>query len=203
MAKKRSITRRNFIGTMAVGGTSVMTGCQSESTPEVAPRDTPSTVTEDENVHYFGYGSNLNVSATIEDLIPKGKFLMKAYLPNYEVQFRKWSNNYRGGISNIVEVPGELVQGAMYECPEGDLTALDYRLDYYVPEYKRETFLVRGEDGKWYSASLYRLWEPKGPFPPSRRYVEGMLEGAKQIGLSPDYIEKIEGFLRDSIVAPD
>ena len=80
---------------------------------------------------------------------------------------------------------------------------LDYRLDYYAPEYKREIFLVKGEDDKWYSASLYRLWEPKGPFPPSRRYVEGMLEGAKQIGLSPDYIKKIEGFLPNSIVAPD
>jgi hypothetical protein len=48
---------------------------------------------------------------------------------------------------------------------------------------------------------LYRLWELKGPIPPSRIYVEGMLEGAKQIGVSPDYIEKIEGWLRQSIVA--
>ena len=32
---------------------------------------------------------------------------------------------------------------------------------------------------------------PKGP---SRKYVTGMLEGAKQIKLSSDYIKKIEGF---------
>jgi hypothetical protein len=31
-------------------------------------------------------------------------------------------------------------------------------------------------------------------------YVEGMLEGAKQIGVSPDYLEKIEGWLSESIV---
>ena len=123
--------------------------------------------------------------------------------PTMKYNFVKGQIIIGGGISHIMEVPGELVQGALYECPEGDLMQLDYRLDYYVPEYKRETFMVRGEDNQWYLASLYRLWEPKGPFPPSRRYVEGMLEGAKQIELSPDYIEKIEGFLRDSIVAPD
>ena len=193
------MSRRHFVGTMAAAGAGTILRSGSGSTKKASMNHTRS----DNKVYYFGYGSNLNVSATIKDLIPNGKFLMKAYLPNYEVQFRKWSNNYRGGISHIMEVPGELVQGALYECPEGDLMQLDYRLDYYVPEYKRETFMVRGEDNQWYLASLYRLWEPKGPFPPSRRYVEGMLEGAKQIELSPDYIEKIEGFLRDSIVAPD
>ena len=50
-----------------------------------------------------------------------------------------------------MEVPGEMVEAAMYECPQSDLDTLDYRLDYYVPEY----------------------------------------------------IDRIEGFLRESIVAPD
>lgn len=199
MTDKKNMSRRNFIGTAAAAGATTILMSGSRLTAEATLKNTIAT----KNVYYFGYGSNLNVSRTIKNLIPNGKFLMRAYLPNFEVQFRKWSNNSRGGISNIMEVPGELVQGAMYECPESDLMQLDYRLDYYVPDYKREIFRVLGEDNKWYSASLYRLWEPKGPFPPSRTYVTGMLEGAKQIKLSPDYIEKIEGFLRDSIVAPD
>jgi hypothetical protein len=61
--------------------------------------------------------------------------------------------------------------------------------------------VVLGEDGKWHAVELYRLWELKGPFPPARIYVEGMLEGAKQIGVSPGYLEKIEGWLLESIVA--
>jgi hypothetical protein len=48
--------------------------------------------------------------------------------------------------------------------------------------------VVLGEDGKWHAVELYRLWELKGPFPPARIYVEGMLEGAKQIGVSPGYL---------------
>jgi len=199
MAENKNITRRNFIETTAVAGAGTILMSGSKSNAEPVTQNDDST----KDVYYFGYGSNLNVTATIKDLLPNGKFLMRAYLPNYEVQFRQWSNNYKGAISNIMEVPGEIVEGAMYKCPESALDTLDYRLEYYVPDYKREIFKVLGENNKWYSASLYRLWEPKGPFPPSRRYVEGMLEGAKQIKLSTNYIKKIEGFLRDSIVAPD
>ena len=198
MVENKDVTRREFVGTAAAAGTVLVAG--SKASPEADSNDTRQT---DEMVYYVGYGSNLNVSYTIADLLPNGRFLMRAYIPNYQVQFRKWSNNSRGGISNIMEVPGEMVEAAMYECPQSDLDTLDYRLDYYVPDYRREIFRVMGEDNQWYQASLYRLWEPKGPFPPARRYVEGMLEGARQLELSPAYIERIEGFLSESITAPD
>ncbi len=151
-------------------------------------------------MHYFGYGSNLR-AAFVADLLPGAKFIMKAYLPNYEVQWRAWREEYKGGISSIIETPGEIVEGVIYECSEEEIEALDYRPGIYVPEYKRETFMVLGEDGEWYSTELYRLRDPGGPFPPSRIYVTGMLEGAKEIGLSPDYIEKIEGWLSESVEA--
>lgn len=198
MIENNDVTRREFIGTTAASGAAMVAG--TNSMPEAFPDHSSRA---DALVYYVGYGSNLNVEMTTTELLPNGRFVMKAYIPNYQVQFRKWSNNSRGGISNIMEVPGEMVEAAMYECPQSDLDTLDYRLDYYVPDYKREVFKVMGEDSKWYQASLYRLWEPKGPFPPARRYVEGMLEGARQLGLSPEYIERIEGFLRESVVAPD
>jgi hypothetical protein len=198
MIENNDVTRREFIGTTAASGAAMVAG--TNSMPEAFPDHSSRA---DALVYYVGYGSNLNVEMTTTELLPNGRFVMKAYIPNYQVQFRKWSNNSRGGISNIMETPGEMVEAAMYECPQSDLDTLDFRLDYYVPDYKREVFKVMGEDNQWYQASLYRLWEPKGPFPPARRYVEGMLEGARQLGLSPEYIERIEGFLRESIVAPD
>ena len=59
MIKEGNMTRRNFIGTMAAGGSSLMAGRQSESTPETTPRNTPRTVAEDKHAYYFGYGSDL------------------------------------------------------------------------------------------------------------------------------------------------
>ena len=150
-------------------------------------------------MHYFGYGSNLRMEF-LRELLPSAELVMKAYLPNYEVQWPAWSEKYKGGTSSINEAPGEIVQGILIECPQEEIEILDYIPGIYVPHYKRETFVVLGEDGQWYSAELYRLREIKGPYPPSRPYVEGMLEGAKEVGLSPDYIEKIEGWLRESVV---
>jgi gamma-glutamylcyclotransferase (GGCT)/AIG2-like uncharacterized protein YtfP len=148
---------------------------------------------------YFGYGSNLR-AAFVTELLPSAKLLMKAYLPNYEVQWCGWSEAFGGGTSSIIETPGEIVEGVIYECSKQELDSLDYRPGIYVPEYKRETFLVLGEDTEWYSADLYRMRDPRGPFQPSRSYVEGMLAGAKEVGLSPKYITKIEGWLEESIV---
>ncbi len=149
---------------------------------------------------HFGYGSNLR-AAFVTELLPSAKLVMKAYLPNYEVQWPAWSDTFRGGTSSIAECPGELVEGVLYDCPEAQLKELDYKPGLYVPAYKRETFLVLGEDGNWHPAELYRLRELKGPYPPSRGYVEGMLSGARELGLSPRYIEKIENWLKQSIAA--
>ena len=150
-------------------------------------------------MYHFGYGSNLRASFVQEELLPSAKFVMKGYLPNFEVQWPAWSEDYHGGISSIVEAPGQIVQGAIYECSQQDLEKLDYIPGLYVPKYKRETFVVLGEDGEWHAAEVYRLRVLSGPFPPARKYVEGMYEGAKQIGVTPDYLEKIAGWVRASI----
>ena len=144
---------------------------------------------------HFGYGSNLSIQFVKEKLIANAKFVMKGYLPNFEIQFPFWSEEVQGGYSGIMEAPGELVQGALYEVTEEELIALD-DLDVYKGLYRRQTYLVLGEDGKFHEADLYRVIDPQGPFPPSRDYVEIMLTGARNLGLDPDYIAKIEGFHR-------
>jgi hypothetical protein len=124
---------------------------------------------------------------------------MKAYLPNYEVQFRFWSTKRQGGISTIIEAPGELVHGVIYEIPEKELLELDILESVPQGLYNRETFLVLGETNEWQKADLYRVAEPKGPFRPARSYVDLMLDGAKIHGLDPEYVKKIEGFFENSI----
>ncbi len=149
-------------------------------------------------MYHFGYGSNLSIDCVKKELIPNAKFVMKGYLPNFEVQFPFWSEEEQAGYSGIMEAPGELVPGALYEVTEQELIATDNLEGVYKDLYKRQTFLVLGEDGKWHKADLYRVIDPKGPFPPSRSYVEIMLTGARDLGLDPEYIKKIEEFFRQS-----
>ncbi len=149
-------------------------------------------------MYHFGYGSNLSIDCVKNELIPNAKFVMKGYLPNFEVQFPFWSEEEQAGYSGIMEAPGELVHGALYEVTEQELIAADNLEGVYKDLYKRQTFLVLGQDGKFHKADLYRVIDPKGPFPPSRSYVEIMLTGARDLGLDLEYIKKIEEFYRQS-----
>jgi hypothetical protein len=120
---------------------------------------------------------------------------MKAYLPNFRVEFRFFSKKRQGGISSIMLHPGNLVRGVIYDVPENEMLELDVLES--VPEgmYARETFLVLGEDSFWHEADLYKVVHPEGPFTPARSYVELMLEGAKEHNLEKSYVESLQGLL--------
>ena len=143
---------------------------------------------------HFGYGSNLSTDFVTKELIQNAKFVMKAYLPNFEVRFPFWSPEKQAGYSGIMEAPGELVHGVVYEVTEQELITLDNMEGVYKDRYKRMTYQVLGEDGQFHLADLYRVIDPKGPFQPERNYVDIMIKGARDLGLDPEYIKKIEGF---------
>ncbi|MFW6109487.1 MAG: gamma-glutamylcyclotransferase family protein [archaeon] len=149
-------------------------------------------------MYHFGYGSNLNM-AFLREYVPSAEFVMVAYLPNYEVQFRFWSKKRQGGISSIIEKPGHLVHGVIYECDEEELKELDILESVPQGLYRRETFKVLGEDKEWYDADLYRVVNPQGPFTPARGYVDLMISGAKDHGLDPDYIQELEAIYERSL----
>ena len=142
-------------------------------------------------MNYFGYGGNLDLPF-LREFCPSAEFIRKAYLPNYEVQFRYWSPRRQGGVSSIIAVPGKLVHGVIYDIRAEELQALDAMEGVPEGRYRRETFLVIGDDGKWYDADLYSVVEPKGPFIPNKGYVELMLAGAKAWEFDPEYIKWIE-----------
>ena len=72
-----------------------------------------SSAEKEELVLHFGYGSNMS-EAYMRQYTPSLKYVMNAQLPNFEIQFRKYSNNMGGGISSIIEKPGGMVYGVMY-----------------------------------------------------------------------------------------
>jgi gamma-glutamylcyclotransferase (GGCT)/AIG2-like uncharacterized protein YtfP len=148
-------------------------------------------------MYHFGYGSNLQLDF-LKTLLPSARFAMKGYLLNHEVQFNFWSQKRQAGISNAMAAPGKMIQGALYEVPRKEMEILDEMDGVYKGDYQRRTYLILGEDGKIHPADLYQVIDPRGPFPPSKDYVKGMLTGAREIGLDPEYIQIIEQFYNES-----
>ena len=117
---------------------------------------------------------------------------MRADLPNFRVEFRRFSTDMQGGISSIMEAPGEMVRGVIYEVPVQEVKALDILEDLPKGLYRRDTFLVLGEDGQWHQADLYRVVNPTGPYDPAPQYIDMMIEGAREHDLDPTYIDHLE-----------
>ena len=139
----------------------------------------------------FAYGSNLHLPY-LHEYCPNATFVMRAELPNYRIEFRRYSTDMQGGISTIMPTPGHLVRGVIYDIPDADMAELDVLEDVPLGLYVRETYLVLDEHGAWQKADLYRVANPTGPYDPAPGYIEYMVEGAKMHGLDPDYIESLE-----------
>lgn len=140
---------------------------------------------------YLGYGSNLSTEF-IKPYCPSAKFVMRAVLPNFHIEFRRYSENLKGGISTIMEAPGDMVHGVVYEVPLKEIEEMDILENVPDGIYKRETFLVLGENKEWCKADLYRIVKPEGPFKPSKTYVGYMLDGMKEHNIDKDYMIKFQ-----------
>ena len=142
-------------------------------------------------MNYFAYGSNLS-TAYLHEYCPSARFLQRARLPNYRIEFRRYSTDLRGGISTIIAAPGEMVEGVIYAVAEAEIQALDILEDVPLGLYRRDTFWVFAEDGQWQQADLYQVAQPAGPYTPSARYLDYMIAGATEHGLSHEYVAQLQ-----------
>jgi gamma-glutamylcyclotransferase (GGCT)/AIG2-like uncharacterized protein YtfP len=140
---------------------------------------------------YFSYGSFLDYE-TLKRHCPGGKFVTRAFLPNWEVQFNYMSKTYGAGVTGIEPAPRRLVRGVIYDVPPEEMEHID--VIEAVPEgfYYRQRILVVGDEGNLLEVETYRTTHPQGPFKPSKRYLGLMVKGAREHGLDPEYVRELE-----------
>ena len=131
-------------------------------------------------------------SETLRRHAPSSRFVARAVLPNYVVQFNFFSKTYSGGVTGVESAPGKVARGVVYEVSHEDLQHLDTIEGVPQGIYYRQRILVVDEAGKILKAETYRTTDPKGPFKTTRRYLGLMLKGAKEHGLDPGYVRELE-----------
>lgn len=145
---------------------------------------------DDELTYLYAYGSLLS-PALMRQPCPSATFVTKANLPNFEIQFRVRSDTGLGGTSGIVEAPGQLVQGVIYSVNKSEVLDLDILEGVPEGKYRKQRFLVLGDDREWYEVNLYMPAAPGDLIPPAPHYLDDMIAGAKAHDLDPEYTAKL------------
>lgn len=151
---------------------------------------------------YFAYASNLD-PVQMRQRCPQHRVVGLAVLADHRLVFPRFSADWQGGVAGVALAHGEKVWGVVYELTESDLSALDRYEGWKAPgdqhnHYDRETVtleLVRPDDGSVPRRlrALTYVARPSNPSPPSRRYLQAILRGARHHRLPEDYVERLEG----------
>ncbi|MEK7331485.1 MAG: gamma-glutamylcyclotransferase family protein [Candidatus Eisenbacteria bacterium] len=150
---------------------------------------------------YFAYGSNLDPDQ-MRTRCPESRVVGLAALPDHRLTFPLHSEGWGGGAAGASHAHGSTVWGVLYELSESDLASLDRYEGWKGPGdhhnlYDRDlvtVVLTRADDGsvpRRVRATTY-FARTLNPTPPSRRYLDTILKGARHHRLPPEYIEWLE-----------
>ena len=158
---------------------------------------------------YFAYGSNLNAQALGEWCRhhslrqPSLKSGRPAVLDNYRLCFAVYSEYWGGGIADIVYDPGKYVAGVLFDLTENELKVLDQKVGRKTDSAGREVGLYRRIDvkvspltrGERMSAITYQgVNVDRYHIPPTRHYLDVVVQGAYTYGLSMMWIAYLQSF---------
>ncbi len=139
---------------------------------------------------YFAYGSNM-LAEQMARLCPESKPVGAARLHHHRLVFnRLWDGWGGSAVASVEPWAAGVVEGVIWEIGEADRAALD-RFEDFPASYVRQDVRVETFDGRWLPAYTY-VARPQGAFRPKREYLEQVITGGRQHGLSPEYLASLE-----------
>lgn len=158
---------------------------------------------------YFAYGSNLNTRAVAEwcrhfrHKPPGLKTGRPAVLDNYRLCFPIYSDFWGGGVADITYDAGKYVMGALFDLSEAEMAVLDTKVGRSVDAAGREMGIVKrinvrvsplGKGEPTDAATYTGVSVEKDHIPPTRHYMDLMIQGTYTHGLSMMWIAYLQSF---------
>lgn len=137
--------------------------------------------------YYFAYGSNMNLKQ-MEERCPNAKFVTVGKLKGHKFVYDGFSKRRNGPVANIVESNDDYVLGGIFLVDEQDGKNLD-KFEGYPKAYDKKFCKVEGEDGLIYNVFVY-FRKPLQIGIPQEDYKNIVIQGARDIGLPQEYINK-------------
>ncbi len=139
---------------------------------------------------YFAYGSNL-LWRQMQARCPGARLHSVVRLAGYELCFPMISFTRGGmGVASIRLNEDAYVEGVVYEMTERDFS----RLDHYESEgtkYRRVELEIPAIGLVW---TYFSRLDQGHHYPPSEEYLNAVIQGATEHGLSAEYIQTLYAF---------
>ena len=140
---------------------------------------------------YFAYGSNLD-RAQMERREVSYTSAHPAVLKDFKLAFTARSDSWAGGVADVVEAPGSAVEGVLYQV-SGGMESLDLYEGVADGFYRRKGVEVHvAGHGGAEPAVIYEVCEKLTHQPPSARYMDAIIRGALEGGLSEAYVDMLK-----------
>ena len=139
---------------------------------------------------YFAYGSNL-LRSQMQARCPGARLHSVVRLEGYELCFPMISFTRSGmGVASIRPNEAASVEGVIYAMTPDDFR----RLDHYESEgtkYRRDTITIPKLGEVW---TYFSRLDAGHHYPPSAEYLNAVIQGATECGLSAEYIDILRAF---------
>lgn len=128
---------------------------------------------------YFAFGSNLN-QKQMKRRCRDSKYIGCYSLKNYKLVFRNYFLG--GGVADVEKKKNSSVLGAIYKISKKDERELDIYEDF-PKTYIKKYFRLLGK-----KVMFYYMPKKTKPIPPSKRYLNLIIQGYKDCGYRNNYI---------------
>ncbi len=139
---------------------------------------------------YFSYGSNM-LDSRLVARCPGAEPIGAAAAKGYSLDFSKRGKDQSGKATLVRAEPSAIVHGVVYRLCGPDVEQLD---GFEGPGYERRpNFVVsRLEDGEKLDTFTYIAKSPEEGLKPFDWYVALILAGARQHGIDPAFLAKVD-----------
>lgn len=142
-------------------------------------------------LYYFGYGSNMNSRVFQGRRAMRPTKIERAVLKDYRLVFNQPGVPWlEPSFANIEPAAGEYIEGVLYEITEDEMHRLD--LSEGGGAYDVVTSIVEGEVSGSVEAHTFMTHAVADGLLPSHRYMRLLIDGARERGLSAEWVQKLE-----------
>ena len=141
---------------------------------------------------YFAYGANMDPDEFTRRVGAMER-IGPAYLENHRLVFNRHSTRWQGGVSSVVESPGQQAFGILWRITPQALAQLDVIEN--PTAYARVVKDVVVEGGHRMTCHLY-VSHPQREMEPAPAYLALLINAAEKANLPPDHIAMLKAHRR-------